>query len=82
MKFASLEAKLDGSWGLLVYHILLFSLPLSGSIPDITEILLTWTLSHNSSGSALFENGILFQNLNKIEIYHPTTLLEKSTRNH
>ena len=49
MKFASLEANLGGGWGLRVFYpILLFSLPLSGKIPDMTEILLTGTLSLNS----------------------------------
>ena len=50
MKFASLEANLSGSGGLLVYPILLFSLPLSGrsSETDITEILLTGTLNLDS----------------------------------
>ena len=45
MQFASLEANLD--LGLLVYHIHLFSLPLSGRSPDVTEILLTGTSSFN-----------------------------------
>ena len=47
MKFATLEANLGGSGGLLVNPILLFSLPLSGMSPesDITEILLTGTLN-------------------------------------
>ena len=31
--------------GLLVYPIFLFALPLSGRSPDMTEILLTGTLS-------------------------------------
>ena len=35
--------------GLLVYPILLFSLPLFGRSPDMTEILLTETLSLNQS---------------------------------
>ena len=43
MKFASFETNLGGGWGLLVYPILLFSLPLSGRSPDMTEILLTGT---------------------------------------
>ena len=46
MKFASLEANLDGIWGLLD-PILLFPLPLSGRSLDMTEILLTWALSLN-----------------------------------
>ena len=45
MQFTSFEANLG--LGLLVYHILLFSLPLSGRSPDMTEILLTGTLSFN-----------------------------------
>ena len=45
MKFASFKANLGWGWGLLVYPILLFSLPLSGRSPDMTEILLTGTLS-------------------------------------
>ena len=44
MKFASLEANLGGGWGLLVYPILLFYLPLH-RCPAMTEILLTGTLS-------------------------------------
>ena len=44
LKFASLKANLVGSWGLLVYSILLFYLPLSGRSLDMTEILLTGTL--------------------------------------
>ena len=49
MEFASLEANLGGgrAWGLLVYPIL-FSLPLSGRSPSMTETLLTGTLSLNS----------------------------------
>ena len=47
MKFASFEANLDGSRGHLVYPILLFSLPLSGMSPDMTEILLTEALNLN-----------------------------------
>ena len=51
MKFVTLEANLSGSGVLLVYHILLFSLPLSGRSPesDITEILLTGTFNLNSN---------------------------------
>ena len=47
MKFATLEANLSGSGGLLFYPILLFSLPLSRRSPEsyITEILLTGTLN-------------------------------------
>ena len=44
MKYASLEANLGAGRGLLVYPILLFYLP----HPDMTEILLTRTLSLNS----------------------------------
>ena len=43
MKFASFETNLDGGWGLLVYPILLCSLPRSEKSPDMTEILLTGT---------------------------------------
>ena len=51
MKFVTLEANLNGSRGLLVYPILLFSLPHSGRSPesDITELLLTGTLNLNSN---------------------------------
>ena len=49
VNFALLEVHLGGGWGLLVYHILLFSLTLSGMTPDMTEILLTETLSLNST---------------------------------
>ena len=48
LKFASLEANLGGGWGLLVYPILLFYLPLSGRSPNMTEILFTGSLSLNS----------------------------------
>ena len=49
MKLASLEAiKFGWGWGLLVYYILLFSLPLYCRHPNMTEILLTGTLSLNS----------------------------------
>ena len=50
-KFVTLEANLNGSRGLLVYPIPLFSLPFSGRSPesDITEILLTGTLNLNSN---------------------------------
>ena len=52
IKLASLKAIFGWGWGLLVYPILLFSLPLSGRCPDMTEILLTWTLSLNQSINA------------------------------
>ena len=48
MKFASLEANLGVGPGLLVYPNFLFSLPLSGRSPDVTEIMLTGTFSLNS----------------------------------
>ena len=48
MKFASIVANLGGSWGILVYPTLLFSLPLSGRSLNMTEILLIGTLSLNS----------------------------------
>ena len=48
MKFASLETNLGEGWGLLVYPNLPFCLPLSGRSPDITEMLLTGSLSLNS----------------------------------
>ena len=48
MKYALLKANLGGGQGLLVYPILLSFLPLSGRGPDMTEILLTGTLSINS----------------------------------
>ena len=44
MKFASLEANLGGDQGLLIYPILLFSLPLSRWSNNMTETLLTGTL--------------------------------------
>ena len=47
INFASLEANLGWGKGLLVYPILLFSLPLSGRSSGMTEILLTGTLSLN-----------------------------------
>ena len=47
MKLASLESNLGGSRGLLIYPILLFSLPVSGRCPDTAEILLTGTLPHS-----------------------------------
>ena len=40
-------------WGLLVYPILLFSLPLAERSPSMTEILLTGTLHINSSNQNL-----------------------------
>ena len=48
MKFASLDANLGVVLSLLVYHVLLFALPLFGSSPDMTETLLTRALSFNS----------------------------------
>ena len=39
--------------GPFVYPILLFSLPLSGRSPDMTEILLTRTLSLNSINQSI-----------------------------
>ena len=48
MKCASLEAIFYVGWALLVYPILVFSLPLSGRSLDMTEILLTGTLSLSS----------------------------------
>ena len=47
MKFTTFGANLSGRGGLLVYPILLFSLPLSGRSPeyDIIEILSTGTLN-------------------------------------
>ena len=47
MKNASFETNLGGDSVLLVYPIPLSSLPLSGRSPDMTEILLTGTLSLN-----------------------------------
>ena len=52
MKFASLEAHLDGGQGLLVDPIL-FSPSLSGRSPDMTEILLTRILSFNSVNQSI-----------------------------
>ena len=52
MKFALHEANSGGSWGLLVYLILLFSLLLSGRSPGMTEILLPGPLSLNSIRSS------------------------------
>ena len=51
MKFVTLEANLNGIRGLVVFPILLFSLPFSGKNPEsyITEILLTGTLNLNSN---------------------------------
>ena len=45
VKFASHEANVG--WGLLFYLVFLFSLPLSGRCPDMTEPLLTGTLGIN-----------------------------------
>ena len=41
MKFASLEVSIGGGWGLLVYPILIFYLPLSGRSSGMTELFLT-----------------------------------------
>ena len=49
MKLASLEANFGGGWGLFVYPFLLFYLPLSGRRPNMTETMLTGTLSLNSN---------------------------------
>ena len=54
MEFASLEANFGGGWGLFVYHILLFSRPLTGRSRDISEILLTGTLDLNSFNPNMF----------------------------
>ena len=56
MEFASFEANRGGGQGLLVYPIL-FSFPLSGRIPDITEILLTGTFRLKSVKTIL---GLIF----------------------
>ena len=42
--FASLEVNLGGGWGQTFSLPFLFSQPLSGRSPDMTEILLTGTL--------------------------------------
>ena len=67
MILASLEANLGGGWGLFVYPILLFSLLLSGRSPNMTEILLTGTLSLNS----------ISQSINQYLNYLPTGKLCK-----
>ena len=64
MKFALLEANLCKGPGLLVYPILLFSLPLSGGTVDMTEILLTGILSLNSV--KLYKGAILQRSYRKI----------------
>ena len=53
--------KFGGGWGLLVYPILLFYLPLSGSSPDMTVILLTGTLSLNSINRLTTKAQVSFQ---------------------
>ena len=53
MKFASLEANLDGDPDLFAYPILLLSLPVSWRSPDMTEILLTGTFSLNSINESI-----------------------------
>ena len=45
---ASPEANLGGGQGIIAYPVFLFSHPLSGRSPDISEILLTRTLCLNS----------------------------------
>ena len=77
MKLASLEANLGGGRGLLVYPILLFPLfflsdSLSGRHCDMTEILLTGTLSLNSIKYIKFHRyiDIVSQDVIIDNIYH------------
>ena len=53
MQFALLEAILGRDWGLIVYPILLSSLPLSGSSPGMTVILMAGALSLNSTTQSI-----------------------------
>ena len=55
MKFASLEVFLGGGWGLLVYPILIFYLPLSGRSPGMTELFLTENNWANKNPIYIFE---------------------------